>query len=27
MYAELLKTDNIYACDSCSRILFHRDNA
>ena len=27
MYAELLQTDNIYACDSCSRILFHRDNA
>ena len=26
MYAELLQTDNIYACDSCSRILFHRDN-
>ena len=27
MYAELLQTDNIYACDSCSRILFHRDNS
>jgi predicted nucleic acid-binding Zn-ribbon protein len=27
MYAELIQTDNIYACDSCSRILFHRDNA
>jgi len=27
MYAELLRTDNIYACDSCSRILFHRDNS
>ena len=27
IYAELLRTDNIYSCDSCSRILFHRDNA
>ena len=27
MYAELLQTDNIYACDSCSRILFHRNNS
>jgi len=27
IYAELLKTDNIYSCDSCSRILFHRDNS
>jgi predicted nucleic acid-binding Zn-ribbon protein len=27
MYAELLRTDNIYVCDSCSRILFHRDNS
>ncbi|MBN2319766.1 MAG: hypothetical protein JXR49_11840 [Acidobacteria bacterium] len=27
MYAELLQTENIYACDSCSRILFHRDNS
>jgi predicted nucleic acid-binding Zn-ribbon protein len=27
VYAELLRTDNIYACDSCSRILFHRDNS
>jgi hypothetical protein len=27
IYAELLKTDNIYSCDSCSRILFHRDDA
>jgi predicted nucleic acid-binding Zn-ribbon protein len=27
MYAELLRTDNIYSCDSCSRILFHRDNS
>jgi predicted nucleic acid-binding Zn-ribbon protein len=26
MYAELLRTENIYVCDSCSRILFHRDN-
>ena len=27
MYAELLRTENIYSCDSCSRILFHRDNS
>lgn len=27
VYAELLRTDNIYSCDSCSRILFHRDNS
>ena len=27
MYAELLRTENIYVCDSCSRILFHRDNS
>jgi predicted nucleic acid-binding Zn-ribbon protein len=27
MYAELLRTENIYECDSCSRILFHRDNS
>ena len=27
MYAELIRTDNIYACDSCSRILFHRENS
>ncbi len=27
IYAELLQTDNIYMCDSCSRILFHRDNS
>jgi predicted nucleic acid-binding Zn-ribbon protein len=27
IYAELLRTDNIYSCDSCSRILFHRDNS
>jgi len=27
MYAELIRTENIYSCDSCSRILFHRDNA
>lgn len=26
MYAELIRTDDIYVCDSCSRILFHRDN-
>jgi predicted nucleic acid-binding Zn-ribbon protein len=26
MYAELLRTDNIYACDSCSRILFSRES-
>jgi len=25
MYAELLRTDNIFMCDSCSRMLFHRD--
>ena len=25
MYAELLRTDNIHACDSCSRILFLRE--
>jgi hypothetical protein len=25
MYAELLRTDNIHACDSCSRILFFRE--
>jgi len=25
MYAELLRTDNIHACDSCSRILFMRE--
>ncbi len=24
MYAELLRTENIHACDSCSRILFSR---
>ena len=27
IYAELMQTDNIYMCDSCSRILFHRDNS
>lgn len=27
MYAELLRTDNLFVCDSCSRILFHRDNS
>jgi len=26
MYAELLRTENIHACDSCSRILFCREN-
>jgi uncharacterized protein len=26
MYAELLRTENIHACDSCSRILFSRQN-
>lgn len=26
MYAELLRTENIYACDSCSRILFSRES-
>jgi len=25
MYAELLRTENIYFCDSCSRILFSRE--
>jgi hypothetical protein len=25
MYADLLRTDNIHACDSCSRILFLRE--
>jgi uncharacterized protein len=25
MYADLLRTDNIHSCDSCSRILFHRE--
>jgi len=27
IYAELLRTNNIYFCDSCSRILYHRDNS
>jgi len=27
MYAELLRTDAILVCDSCSRILFHRENS
>jgi hypothetical protein len=27
IYAELLHTDNIHVCDSCSRILFCRENA
>jgi uncharacterized protein len=26
MYAELLRTESIHACDSCSRILFSREN-
>jgi predicted nucleic acid-binding Zn-ribbon protein len=26
MYAELLRTENIHSCDSCSRILFSREN-
>ena len=26
MYAELLRTESIYVCDSCSRILFSREN-
>ena len=26
MYAELMRTESIYACDSCSRILFSREN-
>jgi len=26
MYAELLRTNNIHVCDSCSRILFFREN-
>jgi uncharacterized protein len=26
MYAELLRTENIHTCDSCSRILFSREN-
>jgi len=26
MYAELLRTERIYFCDSCSRILFSREN-
>jgi len=26
MYADLLSTENIHACDSCSRILFFREN-
>ena len=25
MYADLLRTENIHACDSCSRILFSRE--
>lgn len=27
MYAELLRTENIHVCDSCSRILYMRENA
>ena len=26
MYAELLRTEIIHACDSCSRILFSRES-
>jgi hypothetical protein len=26
MYAELMRTELIHACDSCSRILFYREN-
>ncbi len=26
MYADLLRTENIHSCDSCSRILFSRDS-
>jgi len=26
MYADLIRTETIQACDSCSRILFHRDS-
>jgi len=26
MYAELMRTDNIHVCDSCSRILFSRES-
>jgi predicted nucleic acid-binding Zn-ribbon protein len=26
MYAELMRTEQIHACDSCSRILFYREN-
>jgi predicted nucleic acid-binding Zn-ribbon protein len=26
MYADLLRTENIHACDSCSRILFSRES-
>jgi uncharacterized protein len=26
MYAELMRTENIHACDSCSRILFSRES-
>ena len=26
VYAEVLRTDNIHVCDSCSRILFSREN-
>jgi uncharacterized protein len=26
MYAELLRTESIHSCDSCSRILFSREN-
>jgi uncharacterized protein len=26
MYADLIRTETIMACDSCSRLLFHREN-
>jgi uncharacterized protein len=26
MYADLIRTETIQACDSCSRILFHRES-
>jgi predicted nucleic acid-binding Zn-ribbon protein len=26
MYADLIRTETIQSCDSCSRILFHREN-
>jgi predicted nucleic acid-binding Zn-ribbon protein len=27
MYAELIRTESIYFCDSCSRILFYRESS